>query len=91
MLDIVTLLCKNIPPTFKSGCFSLRTLSNMDVRIDLTATHGEAVAAMISVFVGWVCLHFSLGLLRVLAKCADGANQLYGKWACTFYFSDDTL
>ena len=62
MLDIVILLCKNIPPTFKSRCFSLRTLSNMDVRVDLTATHGEVVAAAISVFVGWVCLHFLLGL-----------------------------
>ena len=50
----------------------------MDVRVDLTATHREAVTAMISVFVGWVCLHFSSGLLRVLAKCADDANQLYG-------------
>ena len=58
MLDIVTLLGKNIPPTFKSRCFSLQTLSNMDVRVDLTATHGEAVAAVISVFVGWVCLTF---------------------------------
>ena len=49
----------------------------MDVRIDLTATHGEIVAAVISVFVGWVCLHLSSGLLRLLAKCADDANDIF--------------
>ena len=43
----------------------------MDVKVDLTATHREAVTAMISVFLGWMYLHFSSGLLRVLAKCAD--------------------
>ena len=81
---------QNIPQHLNPGV-SLRSLSNMDVRIDLTATLQEAVAAMISVFVGWVCSHLSSGLLRVLVKCADDANQLYGKWACTFCFSDDTL
>ena len=53
----MTLLCKISLQHLNPGV-SLRSLSSMDVRIDLTATHGEAVAAMISVFVGWVCLTF---------------------------------